>query len=95
MPGIKPSKTLRESLGVFTGWDDAKVHETLCQASAKVSNLRKFAVTKDEEQVGAIMAYTDETELYAELNLSMRKKGGMHEKKLVVYGMRRVWYPHQ
>ena len=32
------------------------------------------------------MAYTDETPLYGELNLSMRKKGGLHEKKLLAYG---------
>ena len=32
------------------------------------------------------MAYTAETELYGGLNLTMRTKGGLQEKKLVVYG---------
>ena len=56
------------------------------KASEKVKNLKKFNVTKDPEQVGSVMAYTDETPLYGELNLSMRKKGGLHEKKLLAYG---------
>ena len=44
-----------------------KVRETMARAAAKVEDLKEYDVVKDSTHVGAIMAYTDETELYAEL----------------------------
>ena len=37
-------------------------------------------------QMALLMARGESTHRYGELNLSMRKKGGLHDKKLVKYG---------
>ena len=53
-----------------TGWDAAKVRETMDKARAKVESLKEFDVKKDPEHVCSVMAYTDETKLYGKLNMS-------------------------
>ena len=53
-----------------TGWDAAKVRETMDKATAKVESLKEFDVKKDPEHVCSVMAYTDETKLYGKLNMS-------------------------
>ena len=46
----------------------------MADAKEKVEELQELDVTKDVEHVGAVLAYTDETPLYGDLNLTMRKK---------------------
>ena len=82
-----PQKDVEESLSVFNGWNEPKIKETMEKARQKVEELQSLGVTgKHQDQVAAVIAYTDETELYGGLNLTMRTKGGIHDKKLVVYG---------
>ena len=87
--GFVPSKDLSESLASFKykGWDKAQINKTLKAAKDKVGELQEFSdVTKSDNHVAAVLAYTEETELYSDLNLTMRTKGGMYDKKLKAYG---------
>ena len=45
-----------------------------------------IGINKHADHVAGVMAYTDETPLYGELNLTMRAKGGHTDKKLKAYG---------
>ena len=87
--GFVPSKDLPESLASFKykGWDETQINKTLKAAKHKVGELKEFCdVTKSDNHVAAVLAYTEETELYSDLNLTMRTKGGMYDKKLKAYG---------
>ena len=39
----------------------------MARAAAKVESLKEYDVVKDSAHVGAVMAYTDETDLYTQL----------------------------
>ena len=85
-PGFTPSKTLSESLEQFEGWNTAKVQQNTVRATEKVQHLKNFGVNKHMDHVAGVMAYTDETPLYGEVNLTMRTKGGHTDNKLKAYG---------